>query len=87
MEKIKNGEITLANKEQIANSSLSEDKKEELYKILANQNTNQEKQPITNYLSLLISLSVISAVSLLFLTKFLQNKIKKLFKYGNKSLE
>jgi hypothetical protein len=47
--KIQKGEIT--NKEIITNSSLSEEKKQELYKLLANnQNANQETPTPTNYL-------------------------------------
>jgi hypothetical protein len=49
LEKIKNGEITISNKEEIINSFLSKEKKEELYKLLANQSINQETKQPTNY--------------------------------------
>jgi hypothetical protein len=49
LEKVKKGEITLENKDAITNSSLSEEKKQELYQLLINQNNYQE-QPIANYL-------------------------------------
>jgi len=68
LEKIKNGEITLKDKEIITNSLLSEEKKQELYKLLAEKNqtisdnnpTNSKVVPIIYLASLFIFLMLAS---------------------------
>jgi hypothetical protein len=75
LEKIKQGKITIDKKDEITNSQLSEEQKQELYRVVDKNQavTIKAKQPTTNYLPLF----AITSMSILLLTLIFKRRKKK----------